>query len=152
MMLIILDKDPKEAVDKLCNTMNDKFCFKQLIELGQLICSAGISDQYKPIPQGKAIQEWIKQYPWYVSTYYSFLLARYFGYFKSSAALDRAILIRNRLMVYSVETDHKPVRTAIFRYSNKYTDTIYKNNSEVPIYTACKEYSKYLKTKTKSLR
>lgn len=145
MMFIILDKDPKEAVEKLCRTMNDRYCFKQLIELGQLICSAGISDVYKPIPQGKTIQEWIKQHPWYVAIYYTNLLAKYLSYFKSSQAMDRAMLIRNRIIYYGIETNHKPVTTAIFRYSNKYTDTIYKNNSEIPITAACREYNKYIK-------
>ena len=49
MMFIILDSCPIQAVYKL----PEKIRFKQLIELAQLICSAGFSDIYKKIPQGK---------------------------------------------------------------------------------------------------
>lgn len=52
MMLIILDKNPLKSAE----LVPDKIKFKQLIELGQLICSAGISDVYKPIKQGKELE------------------------------------------------------------------------------------------------
>ena len=56
MFLLILDKDPIRSA----HLIPDKLKFKQLIELGQLVCSAGISDIYKPIKQGKQLQEWKK--------------------------------------------------------------------------------------------
>ena len=59
MMLIILDKDPVKSAQLL----PDKIKFKQLIELCQLICSAGISNVYKPIKQGKHLQNWILKNP-----------------------------------------------------------------------------------------
>lgn len=54
MMLLILDKNPILAA----NLVPSKLKFKQLLELSQLICSAGISGVYKKIPQGKEIQNW----------------------------------------------------------------------------------------------
>ena len=59
MFLLVLSVDPITSA----NLIPDKLKFKQLIELGQLICSVGISDVYKPIRQGKEIQKWIKKYP-----------------------------------------------------------------------------------------
>lgn len=55
-MLLILDKNPILAA----NLVPSKLKFKQLLELSQLICSAGISGVYKKIPQGKEIQNCIK--------------------------------------------------------------------------------------------
>lgn len=53
MMLIITDKDPIKAVLYLEKYTPKNFWMKQLIELGQLICSAGISNQYKKIYRGE---------------------------------------------------------------------------------------------------
>ena len=55
MFLLVLDKD---AV-KSAQLVPDKIKFKQLIELCQLICSAGYSNVYKKINQGKELQNWI---------------------------------------------------------------------------------------------
>lgn len=59
MMLIVLDKNPITAAKLVPNNLK----FKQLLELAQMLCSCGFSNLYKKIPQGKAIQEWIKQNP-----------------------------------------------------------------------------------------
>ena len=71
MMLIICDKDPYKAVKYLIANTNKNFVFKQLLELGQLICSCGFSDVYKKINQGKKLQEWIKYNPMWVLRYFT---------------------------------------------------------------------------------
>ena len=59
MMLIILDKDAIKSAELIPDSLK----FKQLLELCQLICSAGYSDVYKKVPQGKDIQQWILKNP-----------------------------------------------------------------------------------------
>lgn len=55
MMLLILDRNPvKSAL-----LVPDKLKFKQLLELAQMI-STITGSVYKPVRQGKEIQEWIK--------------------------------------------------------------------------------------------
>lgn len=66
MMLIILDKNPYKSAE----LVPDRLKFKQLLELGQLICSAGISDVFKPIKQGKALQEWVKNNLLFIDCFY----------------------------------------------------------------------------------
>ena len=72
MMLLILDENPILAA----NLVPSKLKFKQLLELSQLICSAGISDVYKKILQGKEIQNWILENPAWVYRYFDTLLDR----------------------------------------------------------------------------
>lgn len=66
MMLVVLSKWPKKAA----RLVPDKIKFKQLLELGQLVCFAGISSVFKPIPQGKEIQEWIRKNPRWTFLYF----------------------------------------------------------------------------------
>ena len=58
-MLIITDKNPYKAAGWLLDNTNKNFCFKQLLELSQLVSSTGISNVYKPVKQGKELQAWI---------------------------------------------------------------------------------------------
>ena len=74
MMFFILDKNPKEAVKYLVENAPRVLKCKQLLELGQLICSCGYSDVYKKVQQGKEIQKWIKKNVAWVSAYYGELL------------------------------------------------------------------------------
>ena len=69
MFLLILDKNP----DKSAELVPDRLKFKQMLELGQLICSAGISNVFKPIKQGKELQVWIKNNKNWIYWYMMFL-------------------------------------------------------------------------------
>ena len=66
MMLIVLSKWPRKAAERV----PDKIKFKQLLELGQLVCSTGVSSVFKPVRQGKEIQEWIKRNPRWTFLYF----------------------------------------------------------------------------------
>lgn len=145
MMFIIADKDPHKAVQYLLTHTNKRFYFKQLIELGQLICSAGISQEYKAINRGKAIQEWIRQHPSWTYWYYKDLLLECKDIFKTPSALRRAINIKTDLLLHGTTgTELEPLpKTAIFRYKMGYRSN-YKTNSELPIDTTCREYIKYI--------
>ena len=55
MMFIICDKSPDKAVDWLVENTNKQFVWKQLLELCQLICSAGFSNEFRKLKQGKEL-------------------------------------------------------------------------------------------------
>lgn len=145
MFLLVLDKDPITSA----NLVPDKLKFKQLLELGQLICSAGISDVYKPIRQGKAIQEWIKKHPEWVAMFY-FWLKQYCilniqGTYKTFMNIE---LIYRDIYAFCYERRQEikePLTTAIFRYSKDYERfTIYPSNTELDIDACIIQYKYYL--------
>ena len=144
MFLLILDKNPYRAAE----LVPDRLKFKQLLELGQLICSAGISDVYKKIYQGKDLQKWIKLNPIWVLSYYSSLLTWCILHIK----LKKETFEKFRDIMCDLYNNFKTqekseIKTAIFRYIKKYTETEYKSNSELPIDIAVNEYKKYAKWK-----
>ena len=74
MMLIIMDKSPEMSVLELIRYSNKQFVWKQLLELCQLICSAGYSDVFKPLKQGKELQNWVGKNITWVKAYGEALL------------------------------------------------------------------------------
>lgn len=142
MMLIVLDKNPVYAAE----LVPDKLKFKQLFELGQLICGAGISDVFKPVRQGKALKEWIKSNPYWIYCYFRVLL--------DWACLNTKIKLETRYKLKCIKEDlwnsfevcKHDIQTAIFRYKKEY-ECNYESNAELPIDIAIKEYEKYLKWK-----
>lgn len=145
MMLIILDKNPHKSAE----LVPDRLKFKQLLELGQLICSAGISNVFKPIKQGRVLQEWVKNNKLWVDKYFVDL----FNWSIKNINLKRQTynkLFKIRLNLSDsigyIKIRHP--KTAIFRYIKDYTEfTKYKSDSELPINIAVKEYQKYIKYK-----
>ena len=165
MMLIICDKSPDKAVNWLVENTNKNFCFKQLLELGQLICSVGISDVYKEIYQGKEIQKWIIKNKEWVFFYYFELYT-----FCKRSDIDmkketmekideistdlfcncklkgtKSKVIPKTVDIYPIKYD---LETAIWRYSKEY-ESEYETNSELPIDVAVAEYKKYIDWKFK---
>lgn len=166
MMLIITSPDSKECVDWLVENTNKNFCFKQLLELGQLICSASISDVYKPIKQGKELQEFCKEHIEWIYYYYENL----YVWCKNNVKLQ----VRTKTRLSEIRADiflkcdvykkkHKvinsghrvgfeielaPIRydltTAIWRYSKEY-ESEYPTNSELDIDLVCELYKTYLR-------
>lgn len=144
MMLIIMDKDPARAVELLIRNTSKQFCFKQLIELGQLICSAGISDVYKRIPQGKEIQNWIKQNPGWVLMFMSTLYRRRVTEGFQNSTLEALNTILFNLRQYWFEnTTSTAIRTGIWRYKKSYASE-YTTNSELPIDLVTGLYINYI--------
>ena len=140
-MLIILDKNPITAAKLVPNNLK----FKQLLELAQMLCSCGFSNLYKKIPQGKAIQEWIKQNPAWAKEYATelFLWCKENIKMKEATSEDLFEIITSLSSYYRV----KPIKTAIFRYKKDYLGTTYATDTELPIYEAIKEYEKYMEWK-----
>ena len=75
MMFIIISANPIEAVNYLIENTNRRFCFKQLLELSQIIASCKITCVMKEIRQGKELQAWVLKNPHYTYSYFISLLA-----------------------------------------------------------------------------
>lgn len=147
MQLYILSRDPLIAAQKI----PDKYKFKMLIELGQLVCSAGLSKVYKPIVQGKELQEWIKKYPWWIYKYASKL------YTWSDANINMrqetfdnlTQIFLNDLWEHCMLSKEICVPThAHFRYAKDYQCEI-PSKTLLPIEQCVEEYSKYVQWKMK---
>ena len=141
MFLLVLDKNPVNSAQ----LVPDGIKFKQLIELCQLICSAGISNVYKPIKQGKELQKWVMKHKCWI---YNYLLELKFYVFKNikigmKTANDIEKIIYD--LVVSTKEDKEPT-TAIFRYSKDYK-SIFPSNCEITIENAVEEYKKYIEWK-----
>jgi len=139
-----LDKNPYKAAE----LVPDRLKFKQLLELCQLICSAGISDVYKPINQGKKLQEWVKKYHFWIITFY----AQLFRYVRKNLNLKESTIIKFLKIqgdlsdyYFNNKCKNRKPTTAIFRYVKEYAEfTEYESNSELPIDVAIEEYRKYI--------
>ena len=154
MMLLILDKNPYRAAE----LVPDRLKFKQLLELGQLICSAGISNAYKSVPQGRELQKWIKGHINWTYMYFDRLFDFAFKNINlKNESKGRISQIKFDLLnkFRDYYSNHYYIRrvspsTAIFRYMKEYKEfTKYETNSELPIETAVEEYKKYIKWKEK---
>jgi hypothetical protein len=143
-MLIVLSKWPREAAERV----PDKIKFKQLLELGQLVCSTGISSVFKPIRQGKEVQEWIKRNPRWTFLYFENLYCSIKRQIKMSDETNKKFtkILFDLREVYN-DSNTAKIETAIFRYSSQYKGTEYSSNSELPVDKAIKEYKKYLEWK-----
>ena len=142
MFLIILDKNPYKAAELI----PDRLKFKQLLELCQLICSTGISDVYKPIKQGKELQEWIVNNQEWVCLYGCCLYRKCRDVFNIKNETRQKILN----ILEKLKLGDKEPQTAIFRYVKEYAEfTEYESNSELPIDVAISEYKRYLEYKEK---
>ena len=119
MMLLILDENP--ILD--ANLVPSKLKFKQLLELSQLICSAGISGVYKKIPQGKEIQNWILENPAWVYRYFDTL----FIYCVDLPNIKHKTVEDFKQIMHDLHWHVKfngriyiPPQTAVFRFSKDY--------------------------------
>ena len=145
MMLLILDENPILAA----NLVPSKLKFKQLLELSQLICSAGISGVYKKIPQGKEIQNWILENLAWVYRYFDTLLIYCVDLpnIKYKTVEDFKQIMHD--LLWDIRFNDKiyiPPQTAVLRFSKDYI-TDYLNNVTLPISKCVEEYKKYVQWK-----
>ena len=140
MFLLILDKDPIKSAQ----LVPDKLKFKQLIELCQLICSAGISDIYKSIKQGKELQYWVRNNQNYVKRYGASLFLWCKENIKMKLETEEKIF--NILLDLDLTDDKKISEFAIFRYSKDY-DCPLKTNTVLPIDLCANLYKDYIEWK-----
>lgn len=151
MNLFILDKNPVSSANRLVEIMGDKYAFKMLIELGQLVCSAGISNVYKKIPQGKKIQEWVKENPYYVWAYMKTLFHLLHD---SSIKIKKQNKWKICQIIFDIleNTEIRTFRTdtAYFRYAKEYECDI-PNDTLLSIEKCITETEKYLKWKKSNI-
>lgn len=149
MMLIILDKHPVIASGKLAKLTPAKFQFKQVIELAQLVCSAGISNVYKKVPQGKEIQKWILKNPLWT---YHFMRELFYSCAYSvdisNTTNIRILQILHDLNTYCNKTRVKgdialECQTGIWRYKASYISP-YPTNTELSVEVTEKLYEDYI--------
>ena len=119
----------------------------------QLICSAGYSDVYKKIPQGKAIQNWIKtsnNNEMYVYFYMNYALYLLYNDICNLIPENQNKIFIDYATKMNLDWDQceaNSIKTAIFRYQKQYKETTYETNIELPIDICINEYRKYLKWK-----
>lgn len=152
MMLIICDKRPSYTLGYLVEKTNKNFVFKQLLELGQLICSADISKVFKPLQTGKELQQWIKDNPYWTWRYFKCLFSwckdninLSFDTFRKFQQIDDDL----ELYIYTNGYRNLDIPSVIFRYKKGY-ECEYKTNSELPIGVGCRLYKDYIKWKFKT--
>ena len=143
MQLYILDKNPIISA----SLVPDKYKFKMLIELGQLVCSAGLSNVYKPIKQGKELQAWVSQHRDYTYSYFDKLLRW------SKSHIDMQPSTLDKLQQISLDLENslgqiaeKEPTHAYFRYAQAYDCSI-ASKTLLPISNCIAEYEKYLEWK-----
>lgn len=143
MMLLVQHEDPIKAA----KLVPERLKFKQLIELGQLICSAGISDCYIPIPQGKELQIWVTNNKEWTFKFMNELFLEKVSTFKNEAARNRCNRILQDLSALCLFSSNDKIRNIVFRYSKNYKYTKYATNSSLPIKEGVIEYKRYIKWK-----
>lgn len=138
MFLLVLDKNPVQSARLIPN----KIKFKQLLELSQLVCSAGISDVFKPIKQGKELQQWILQNKSWTNLFMYELLNWAKENINMKPETDLKLTqIFNDLDKQTKITGNTP-KSAIFRYTKEYICNT-PSKTELPIEQAVLEYQKY---------
>ena len=146
MMLIIADINSYKASEYLINNTTKNFVFKQLLELCQLICSCGISDVYKPIKQGKKLQNWVFNNKHWVWGFFDSL----FSYVLQEVNLKTETITKfkkiQKDLFNSLPKKSIVPETVIWRYKEGY-ESKYSTNTELPINECCELYKKYLEWK-----
>lgn len=181
--LFITNRNPVEAANYIIKNTDKLFCFKQLIELGQLICSCEvpsktyhdkkhnlvfeyenkkkkyISNAYKPINQGKAIQQWIITHDFWVYAYFMELLKYCKSNFnfkpESLKRLEKISLDMEKQVtessIFTLEQLYRiefHLGNIIFRYKKDYSSfTEFRSNNPIKEEVGIKEYKKYIKWK-----
>jgi hypothetical protein len=150
MQLYILDRDPNVSAQKLVDNMGYKYSFKMLIELGQLICSAGLSDTYKKIPQGKAQQEFVGRHKCYIFNYFAALKKLCLNS-EMNIKPETKTKLTNIGLDILYKTTRKdciepPLVEAPFRYSKDYVCNI-STDTWLPIDECIKCYEDYIEWK-----
>jgi hypothetical protein len=155
MNLFILDKDPKKSAQLI----PDGVKWKMLLELAQLICSAGISDVYKQMPQGKNIQQWIINNPVWTYLYFIELL----WYCHKNINMSMTTIIKMERIKYALSgycwekygrekleyayDNGISATNGYFRFSDKYEITDKEHGQLLQIDECIEEYKRYIQWK-----
>jgi len=118
-----------------------------LIELGQLLASAGITDVYKPIKQGKELQAWVSTHRAYIYSYFDKLLR----WSKSHVNMKPETLSKLEQIGLDLKNSigkiaEKEPTHAYFRYAKEYKCDV-ASKTLLPIDDCIAEYKKHLEWK-----
>ena len=125
----------------------DRYKFKMLVELGQLISSAGISDTYKKIPQGKELQQWVVENSIWTYSYFMEL----YEWSRKNINMEVATKLKLSCIRWDLY-DYASKRTEIiplhayFRYAKEYECGI-PSKTLLPIDECIEQYKKYIEYK-----
>lgn len=138
MMLIILDKNPFIAANKIPKRVKHT----QLKELMQML-SCVVNFGYKQLPQGKELKKWIKENSIFV---YHFANTLYSRCAKTQTTAIKYKCLIDLLWKLSESKKYVEPTTAILRYKEGYKCK-YPTNTELPIEECIREYEKYVEWK-----
>ena len=143
MQLLILDTNPIISA----SLIPDKYKFKMLIELGQLLASAGLTNVYKPIKQGKELQAWVSEHRDYTYSYFDKLLRWSKSHVNmKSETLAKLEQIQTDLFNCVYAISYKEPTHAYFGYTKEYKCDI-ASKTLLPIDDCIAEYKKYIEWK-----
>lgn len=118
-----------------------------LVELGQLVCSCGLSDVYKPIKQGKELQAWVNTHRAYTYSYFDKLLRWSKSHINMKPdTLSKLEQIGSDLADSIGKVADKEPTHAYFRYAKEYSCSV-ASKTLLPIDDCIAEYKKYLEWK-----
>lgn len=145
MQLYILDKNPEKSAEILFESMGAKYSFKMLIELCQMISTVTKCGTFKPVVQGKEIQEFISRNSQWVLMYFNKLenLCLNSSLNIKSQTVIKLKKIYSGLKEYSKCGLNSTILYAPFRYSKDYKCPV-PSNSILPIDECINQYKKYL--------
>ena len=141
MQLYILDKEPSKSA----NLVPNKYKFKMLLELGQMISTLTNNGVYKPIKQGKELVCWIGKHKSWTRIYFETLLRW------SENNINMKYETREKLLkIYEslTEDGHTEPEVAYFRYKEGYPSNI-PSKSLLDIDRCIINYQNYLDWKLK---
>ena len=143
MQLLILDTNPIISASLVPN----KYKFKMLIELGQLLASAGLTNVYKPIKQGKELQTWVSSHRHYTYSYFDKLFRWSKSHVNmSSETIAKLEQIQTDLLNQLGKVAEKVPTHAYFRYAKEYKCDV-PSKTLLPIEDCIAEYKKYINYK-----
>ena len=152
LMLIIANENPTKAAEWLIQNTNKKFVWKQLLELSQCLGECGITKEMHLLNknQAKEIQQWVREYPCWVYSYYNYLYKWCSDNINFSAGtVVKLDMINSSLLYYAskcrVLYGERTPSKAVWRYAKEYQSQ-YPTNSLLPIETCCTLYKEYIMT------
>ena len=140
--MIVLSTDSNTSVRLIPKHLR----IKELIEVNNLICSAGISNVFKGTAKNKVLIEWVKRNSRYIFFYYTRLIQWAWNNnrvpYKTYVKLKSVREDLSFFMQYNNCTEESP-KTIVFSYDSNYKSPI-PNNTEVPTLKGIHLYREYL--------
>lgn len=137
LQLYVLDINP----EKSAMLVPDKYKFKMLLELAQMISTITNNGIYKPIRQGKELRVWIDNNREWIVIYYNKLLT----WTRSHTKAKKETIDKLERIIATLEysNNYKAPVNAVFRYKEEYECEI-ASNTLLELDETVNQYRKYL--------